>query len=182
MLKNNLYIGLKYFLSNKVPPLLNILGMMTGVVTFLLVTLEVSSKLTHDKLFKDAAAVYWSYVDHFNRDRYELKDVQIGNLSHPSNESEYSEILNFMGVDQTSYEYENTLTQVLIGRLGDPPFLNVWSDKIGQWVENFAYKTKLSYWIAVSVGLLTVLIALLRKRWQSWKVATRNPVEALRYE
>ena len=51
-----------------------------------------------------------------------------------------------------------------------------------KWLENFAYKTELSWWIFVLAGVLALGIALLTVSWQSWKAATRNPVEALRYE
>jgi putative ABC transport system permease protein len=51
-----------------------------------------------------------------------------------------------------------------------------------RWLENFAYKTDLGWWIFALSGLLALGIALLTVSWQSWKAATRNPVEALRYE
>jgi putative ABC transport system permease protein len=51
-----------------------------------------------------------------------------------------------------------------------------------KWLENFAYKTELNWWIFALAGLLALGIALLTVSWQSWKAATRNPVEALRYE
>ncbi len=51
-----------------------------------------------------------------------------------------------------------------------------------RWLENFAYKTNLSWWIFALAGLLALAIALLTVSWQSWRAATRNPVEALRYE
>ncbi|MGV8133614.1 MAG: ABC transporter permease [Mangrovibacterium sp.] len=51
-----------------------------------------------------------------------------------------------------------------------------------QWLKSFAYKTELSWWIFLLAGLLALGIALLTVSWQSWKAATRNPVEALRYE
>ena len=51
-----------------------------------------------------------------------------------------------------------------------------------KWLENFAYKTNLSWWIFALAGVLTLGIALLTVSWQSWRAATRNPVEALRYE
>lgn len=51
-----------------------------------------------------------------------------------------------------------------------------------KWLENFAYKTELSWWIFALACLLALGIALLTVSWQSWKAATRNPVEALRYE
>ena len=51
-----------------------------------------------------------------------------------------------------------------------------------RWLENFAYKTPLSWWIFALAGLLALGIALLTVSWQSWRAATKNPVEALRYE
>ncbi|MFB6341686.1 ABC transporter permease [Saccharicrinis sp. FJH62] len=53
---------------------------------------------------------------------------------------------------------------------------------MNKWLENFAYKTTLSWWIFALAGLLALVIALITVSWQSWKAATRNPVEALRYE
>jgi putative ABC transport system permease protein len=53
---------------------------------------------------------------------------------------------------------------------------------ISKWLEDFAYKTELSWWIFALAGVLALGIALLTVSWQSWKAATRNPVEALRYE
>ncbi|HEX7583220.1 MAG TPA: FtsX-like permease family protein [Prolixibacteraceae bacterium] len=53
---------------------------------------------------------------------------------------------------------------------------------IHTWLESFAYRTTMSWWIFALAGLLALGIALLTVSWQSWKAATRNPVEALRYE
>jgi putative ABC transport system permease protein len=51
-----------------------------------------------------------------------------------------------------------------------------------EWLANYTYKTELSWWIFALAGLLALVIALFTVSWQSWKAATRNPVEALRYE
>jgi putative ABC transport system permease protein len=51
-----------------------------------------------------------------------------------------------------------------------------------QWLQNYAYKTELSWWIFSLSGMLVLGIALLTVSFQSWRAATRNPVEALRYE
>ena len=53
---------------------------------------------------------------------------------------------------------------------------------IHRWLQNFAYKTELSWWIFGSAGIIALGIALLTVSWQTWWAATRNPVEALRYE
>lgn len=51
-----------------------------------------------------------------------------------------------------------------------------------RWLQNFAYKTDLSWWIFALSGLIAILIALLTVSWQSWRAANKNPVESLRYE
>jgi putative ABC transport system permease protein len=51
-----------------------------------------------------------------------------------------------------------------------------------KWLENFAYKTTLSWWVFVAAGAVAVAVALITISWQSWRAATRNPVESLRYE
>ncbi len=51
-----------------------------------------------------------------------------------------------------------------------------------KWLQNFAYKITLSWWVFAAAGAAAVFIALLTIGWQSWRAATRNPVEALRYE
>ena len=53
---------------------------------------------------------------------------------------------------------------------------------MNKWLENFAYKTDLSWWIFALAGLLALGIALLTVSFQSWRAATRNPVDSLRYE
>lgn len=50
------------------------------------------------------------------------------------------------------------------------------------WLQNFAYKTELSWWIFILTALLILGIALITVSWQSWIAARRNPVEALRNE
>ncbi len=51
-----------------------------------------------------------------------------------------------------------------------------------KYLNGFAYKIDLSWWIFVLAGIIVLAIALLTVSWQSWRAATRNPVEALRYE
>jgi putative ABC transport system permease protein len=50
------------------------------------------------------------------------------------------------------------------------------------WLQNFAYKTELSWLVFGLAGIIALGIALLTVSLQSWRAATRNPVEALRYE
>ncbi len=51
-----------------------------------------------------------------------------------------------------------------------------------RWLDNFAYKATLSWWIFAITLILTLIIAVITVAWQSFKAARENPVEALKYE
>ncbi len=51
-----------------------------------------------------------------------------------------------------------------------------------KWLEEYAYKTNLSWWIFIVAGFLAISVSILTVSWQSWKAATSNPVEALKFE
>jgi putative ABC transport system permease protein len=53
---------------------------------------------------------------------------------------------------------------------------------VDKWLSNFPYKVALSWWVFVMAATLALVIAIVTLSWQSWKAATRNPVESLRYE
>jgi putative ABC transport system permease protein len=53
---------------------------------------------------------------------------------------------------------------------------------VSKWLQTFAYRTHIDWWIFAIIGIHVIVIALLTVSYQSWKAATRNPVEALRYE
>ena len=53
---------------------------------------------------------------------------------------------------------------------------------MNKWLESYAYKTDVKWWIFALSGIIVLTISLLTVSWQSWKAATKNPVEALRYE
>lgn len=51
-----------------------------------------------------------------------------------------------------------------------------------KWLEGFAYKTTISWWVFALAGFAALVIALLTVSWQSFKAAIANPVESLRDE
>jgi putative ABC transport system permease protein len=53
---------------------------------------------------------------------------------------------------------------------------------MSNWLDDFVFKTTLSWWIFALSGGITLAIALLTVSRESYKAATRNPVEALRDE
>lgn len=53
---------------------------------------------------------------------------------------------------------------------------------MNRWLQSFAYKTSVSWWIFLITGLLVILVAVITVSWESYRAARRNPVETLRYE
>ncbi|MBA7661266.1 hypothetical protein ES703_69281 [subsurface metagenome] len=53
---------------------------------------------------------------------------------------------------------------------------------MNRWLQNFAYRIDLSWWIFVLAGALALVIALATVSTQAIKAATANPVDSLRYE
>lgn len=51
-----------------------------------------------------------------------------------------------------------------------------------QWLHNFAYQTTMSWWIFAASAGVVIFVAFLTISWHMFTAATRNPVEALRYE
>jgi putative ABC transport system permease protein len=53
---------------------------------------------------------------------------------------------------------------------------------VNNWLNSFAYRTNLSWWLFAMAGVIAIIISLITVSWQTFMAATRNPVEALRYE
>jgi len=51
-----------------------------------------------------------------------------------------------------------------------------------RWMENFAYRTTISWWVYALSGLIMLLIALLTLSIQTIRAANANPVNSLRSE
>jgi putative ABC transport system permease protein len=53
---------------------------------------------------------------------------------------------------------------------------------MNKWLQDFAYRISISWWIFVSVGVICLLIALVTISFQAIKAAVANPVTSLRSE
>jgi putative ABC transport system permease protein len=51
-----------------------------------------------------------------------------------------------------------------------------------KWLESFAFRTEMHWWIFALSGFSILVTALITVTFICWRAATRNPVEALRYE
>ena len=87
------------------------------------------------------------------------------------NGAKVSQILNLLNKD--------FLKWVIVAFIIAVPFAYYGAQK---WLEGFAYKTKISWWIFGLAGLATLFVALATVSWQSFKAARANPVKSLRAE
>lgn len=53
---------------------------------------------------------------------------------------------------------------------------------LDRWLQNFAYKIEMSWWVFAFAGFIAFLIALVTVSWQTFVAARRNPVDALKHE
>ncbi|MFH1194906.1 MAG: ABC transporter permease [bacterium] len=53
---------------------------------------------------------------------------------------------------------------------------------MNNWLEDFAYRIYMGWWIFISSGVLALVIALTTVSYQAVKAATSNPVDSLKYE
>lgn len=51
-----------------------------------------------------------------------------------------------------------------------------------KWLQDFAYRIQIQWWVFVLAGIITILIAFMTISWKSFRAATMNPIEALRDE
>jgi putative ABC transport system permease protein len=53
---------------------------------------------------------------------------------------------------------------------------------MNKWLQSFAYRIHVSWWIFLVAGITAILIALITVSFQAIKAAVANPVESLRTE
>ena len=53
---------------------------------------------------------------------------------------------------------------------------------MSKWLENFAYRIELSWWVFALAGLIALAIALVTVSWNTFVSARKNPVKSLKYE
>ena len=53
---------------------------------------------------------------------------------------------------------------------------------MNKWLQDFAYRINISWWIFIVAGIVALLIATLTVGFQAIKAAVANPVKSLRTE
>ena len=71
------------------------------------------------------------------------------------------------------------ISKIIIAFLISCPFVYY---LLSKWLQNFAYKTGLSWWVFGIAGITALVVATLSVSWQSWQAAKKDPVKTLKYE
>ena len=53
---------------------------------------------------------------------------------------------------------------------------------MNKWLEDFAYRIRLEWWMFVLAGIISLIIAMVTLSFQAIKAAITNPVQSLRAE
>jgi putative ABC transport system permease protein len=53
---------------------------------------------------------------------------------------------------------------------------------VHRWLQQFAYKTPIYWWVFLLAGLLVLAITVITVSWQSYKAANANPVDSIKNE
>jgi putative ABC transport system permease protein len=53
---------------------------------------------------------------------------------------------------------------------------------LSKWLQDFAYRIEISWWIFIAAGICAILIALATVSFQAIKAAIANPIKSLRSE
>ncbi len=53
---------------------------------------------------------------------------------------------------------------------------------IRRWLQDFDFRTSISWWIFALAGVATLAVSLVTVSWQTWNAARQDPVKTLRYE
>ncbi|MFC2156876.1 ABC transporter permease [Acidobacteriota bacterium] len=53
---------------------------------------------------------------------------------------------------------------------------------LNQWLQNFAFRTSLSWWIFIVASMSVMAVAFLTMSWQTLRAARINPIDSLKYE
>jgi putative ABC transport system permease protein len=53
---------------------------------------------------------------------------------------------------------------------------------MNKWLENFAYRIQLEWWMFLLAGVIAIVLALITVSFRAIKAATANPVKSLRTE
>jgi FtsX-like permease family len=161
MLKNYFLVAIRNLRRSKVFSLINIVGLALGMACSLLILLWIRDEQNMDKFNKSLLGLAMFTAEQRTR--------EIG-------------IRKVLGASLTSLFgllSKDFIVLVCIALLIASPI--AWY-AMKKWLDDFAYKTPITWWMFVVAGLAAVIITLFTVSFQAVKAALVNPVHSLRSE
>ena len=101
----------------------------------------------------------------------------------------HSEMIEKISRIYKRYDSDIPFQPVLFNDLPDYSRLITTSNLVGlafligkAFLSRFYFRTPISFWTFMAGPLISYIVALLAVCWQSWRAATKNPLESLSYE
>ena len=166
MLKHFLKITFSSIRENVINTLITLFGLSIGLTCTIIIALWVKYELSYDRFHENPQDLYKAAFS------YDPQDFMAYIL--PASVARY--------LKEEYPDIKNTtvfIKWVAIAFIIATPIAYY---TMNNWLQNFAYKTTLSWWVFALAGAAALFVSLVTVSWISWKAATRNPVDAFRYE
>jgi ABC-type antimicrobial peptide transport system permease subunit len=163
------------FRKQKFIGILNIFSLSLGIMVSVIIGLWTIDELSFDSFHKNKDRIYRAIGIYKINKNGVFSPEEWGAFHMPFGQEAKAELpaIEFILLNK------DFLLWVGISFVIACPVAYIW---LQSWLSNFVVRTPLSIWVFISVGVIAVIITLLTTGYQTWKVATTNPIEVMKNE
>ena len=124
-----LKIAFRYLIKNKLYSFINIVGLSLGIAAFIIISLYVSYEKSYDA-FEGSDQVYRVYMDYLEGENFEPGDAQTYNLSGPTLEKEFPEVVDNVRIyrlEKVTFVNKDKVIEQPSGALADASYFDVFN-------------------------------------------------------
>jgi len=125
----NLKIAFRYLFKNKMYSFINILGLSLGIAVFIIISLYVSYEKSYDT-FDGSDQVYRVFMDYSEGGNFVPGDAQTYNLSGPTLEKEFPEIIDnvrLFRLEKATFVHGDKVIEQTSGALSDASYFDIFN-------------------------------------------------------
>lgn len=125
-------IALRYLFKNKLYSFINIFGLSLGIASFIIILLYVSYEKSYDT-FEGSDSVYRVYMDYMVGDKFEDGDAQTYNLTGPTLEKEFPEVVGqvrLYRLDKVTFVKQDKVIEQPNGALVDASYFDIFNTSL----------------------------------------------------
>ena len=122
-------IAFRYLFKNKLYSFINIFGLALGIASFIIISLYVSYEKSYDT-FDGSESVYRVYMDYMVGDTFEPGDAQTYNLTGPTLEKEFPEVVDYVRLyrlDKATFVKQDKVIEQPNGALVDASYFEMFN-------------------------------------------------------